>query len=198
MGRHSSPEQAPYLRSLAGWVLPWVLVAAVAVVAVGVGVSALGQQPIDAPPPRDDRRQAAASPSPEPSLPPADGPSPTPTKTDRDRARDGEPKKRREERRDRDEPALRTEGLTTQVLNATDSPTADEAMTRRLRGLGFEIVAVVTAAHAYRDTTVFWSSTESRAAARALARRFGWLSDPKPTNLSPNVDIHVVVGADEA
>ena len=188
MGRHSSPEQSPYVRSVAGWVLPWVLVAAVAVVAVVVGVSALGQQPIDArPPPESDRRAAA------PESSPTEEPSPTPT-----RDRDEDRKDRKDRKEDEGEPpALITGGVTVQVLNATGDTRADEEMTARLRDLGFEIAAVVTASRRYDRTTVFWSSAGDRAAGRALAERFGWKADPKPANLSSSVDVHVVIGADE-
>ncbi len=193
MGRHSSPEQAPYVRSVAGWVIPWVLVAAVAVAGVVVGVSALGQQPIDArPPPHGDRN---AQPEPTPDKPsPSEEPSPSPSKNER---REKERKDSKDKERKDEEPALITEGVTVQVLNATDDPGADEATTRRLARLGFEIVAVVTAARDYERTTVFWSSSDDRAAARALARRFEWRAGPKPANLSPGVDVHVVIGKDE-
>jgi hypothetical protein len=190
LGRHSSPEQSPYVRSVAGWVLPWVLVAAVAVVAVVVGVSALGQQPIDArPPPESDRRAAA------PESSPTEEPSPTPTPT---RDRDEDRKDRKDRKDDEDEPPeLITEGVTVQVLNATGDTGADGEMTARLTDLGFEIAAVVTASRRYDRTTVFWSAAGDRAAGRALAERFGWKADRKPANLSSSVDVHVVIGADE-
>ena len=70
-------------------------------------------------------------------------------------------------------------------------------MARRLADLGFEIVAVGQASRVYGDTTVFWSSTSSRPAARALGKRFGWKIDPAPGSLSTAVDVHVVVGSDE-
>jgi hypothetical protein len=45
---------------------------------------------------------------------------------------------------------------------------------------------------------VFWSFPSAREAAERLAARFGWLAQEKPSNLSSQVDIHVVVGSDEA
>ena len=187
MGRHSSPEQAPYLRSVLGWVVPWVLVAAVAVVAVIVGVGALGQQPIDAKPPPQSDQNAEPAPSAERKSPsPEASPSPSPTK---DRKEQDKPKKKNA--------PLITDGVTVQVLNATGAPGADEAMSRRLRKLGYEIAATVTAARIYDRTTVFWSSPRDKEAAQALAARYGWRSDPKPANLSPSVNIHVVIGLDE-
>ena len=187
VGRHSSPEQAPYLRSVLGWVVPWVLVAAVAVVAVVVGVGALGQQPIDAKPPPQSDQNPAAAPSPERVSPsPQASPSPSSTKEDK-----------KEDKQEQKNPPLITDGVTVQVLNAAGASGADEAMIRRLRKLGYEIAATVTAARLYDRTTVFWSSPGGKGAARALAARYGWRSGPKPANLSPSVDIHVVVGLDE-
>jgi xanthine/uracil permease len=92
---------------------------------------------------------------------------------------------------------LITEGVTVQVLNATTSMAAQQDMESRLEELGFEVIVVNPAAGEYARTTVFWSFPEARKAAVALARRFGWLSDPKPSSLSPSVSIHVVVGQDE-
>ena len=158
-------------------------------VAVVVGVSALGQQPIDARPPTRDDAGAQPAPSPESTASeepsPSASPSPSPSK-----GRENE----REE--DRQQPLI-TEGVTVQVLNATGQAGADEAMVRRLQRLGFEVAAVVTAARIYDDTTVFWSSSDDRKAGQALARRFGWRSGSKPANLSSSVDVHVVVGRDE-
>jgi hypothetical protein len=193
VGRHSSPEQSPFLRSIAGWLLPWLLVAIVAGAAVWVALDALTQGPLEAEPP------AAAPPSEEPSASPTTTPtpksSPTPEPT-RER--------RRREKRDEKEPAKRptprliTRGVTVQVLNATSSPGADAAMARRLRGLGFDVLVTGSASRPYRNTTVFWSYGSARPAALRLARRFGWVAAPRPANLSTSVALHVVVGRDEA
>jgi hypothetical protein len=83
------------------------------------------------------------------------------------------------------------------VLNATRTSGAATSIATRLSDLGFEIAAVGEAASIYRRTTVFWSSAASEDAARALARRFDWRSDPAPANLSRSVPVHVVVGLDE-
>jgi hypothetical protein len=184
VGRHSSPEQSSFYRSLLGWFLPWVLVAAVAGVAVWIAVGALGQGQLDASPPPSSRPEA----SPEPTESPApDGkPSPSPTGGEKER-----PRKRggRE---------LIVEGVSVQVLNATTAAGAGDRMAERLSDLGFEIVAVTDATRLYDETTVFWSSEEDRKAARRLAKRFGWRRDPAPSSLSPAVAVHVVVGQDEA
>lgn len=93
---------------------------------------------------------------------------------------------------------LITEGISVQVLNGTLQPDAGEGMSTRLTELGFTVVAVEESSRAYSETTVFWSVPEAEQAARALADRFGWIAEPKPENLSPDVSLHVVVGADEA
>jgi LytR cell envelope-related transcriptional attenuator len=192
VGRHSSAEQAPFLRSLLGWFLPWLLVAAVAAVAVVVGVNALGQDELaaNAPPARGDA-PAAASPSPSPSptstpVPVEPSPTPTPEKT---------PKS---ERPEKPRSPLITDGISVQVLDAADSAGATDALVARLERLGFEIAVVGSASRLYDDTTVFWSSSGSRKAGEALAERFGWVAAPRPANLSPSVDLHLVVGLDEA
>ncbi|HEV3472033.1 MAG TPA: LytR C-terminal domain-containing protein, partial [Actinomycetota bacterium] len=68
----------------------------------------------------------------------------------------------------------------------------------RLSELGYEVVAIEGSSKQYPATTVFWSHPRAQDAAEALAERFGWLAQPKPANLSATVDIHVVVGSDEA
>jgi LytR cell envelope-related transcriptional attenuator len=92
---------------------------------------------------------------------------------------------------------LITTGVTVQVLNATRAARADNRMATRLEKLGYTIVAINPAATRYRTTTVFWSRRAGRAAALALASRFGWSAARRPANLSDSVTIHVVVGGDE-
>jgi hypothetical protein len=74
---------------------------------------------------------------------------------------------------------------------------ADDDMANRLAGLGFEVIALGGANKEYQATTVFWSVADSQEAAERLAERFGWVSGPKPDNLSPSVKLHIVVGLDE-
>jgi len=186
MGRHSKPEQGPFYRSVLGWVVPWVLIAAVIGGAVWFAVGVLGGDEVR--PASDNGRPSATATDPEPepsdteivvaSPEPTEEPSPEPT--------------------DEDEPQpLITEGITIQVLNGSQDPAADDAMADRLEGLGFEIVAVEASSATYERTTVFWSYPEARDAAERLADRFGWVADEKPGNLSDTVALHVVVGRDE-
>ena len=193
MGRHSSSGQAPFYRSLVGWFLPWVLIAAVAGAAVWVAVDALGQDEINAslPPANDnDNDNGVDVPSPpaetqKETAEPEDTPKPKESKT----AKPEDPTA---------EPELITDGVSVQVLNATSVPDADDRMADRLASLGYSVVAIDSASTHYPATTVFWSTDSDEAAATALAEHFGWIAEPKPKNLSATVDIHVVVGADEA
>lgn len=183
MGRHSSPSQFHYYRSIFGWFLPWALVAAVVGVGVWVGVDVLGGDEIQEPP----APAVASSPSPEETA----IPSPTPTVSE-----EPEPEPEPEQPK-KSEPKLITEGITVQVLNATTSnPDADDQMADKLASLGFDVIAVGGANRVYQETTVFWSFAEAEKAAERLAARFGWGVAPKPSNLSTTVDLHVIVGED--
>ena len=184
MGRHSSTEQGPFVMSLVAWLLPWVLIAAVAGVAVSIAVDALGRDALETSPPP----AAATSPSPSPTPSPSPIASPTPTRT--------RPAKTSPKPTETEVPLI-TEGVTVQVLNATSSSSADDMMADRLASLGFDVISVDSASGSYPRTTVFWSYPEATAAAEALARRFGWVVDEKPSNLSATVALHVVVGDDE-
>lgn len=216
MGRHSSDRQFRFYRSVAGWFLPWALVAAVAVTAMWIAVDAIGQEDLDARPPgapaegRDPSPSAegrdpspSASPSPSVSPTPSARPTPRPGGGGGDDAGPGEGNggnggdgENGGQPPDRPPPLI-TDGVSVQVLNGTSSPTAADAMAARLQDLGFTI-EVVAGATPYDQTTVFWSSESTGPAARRLASRFGWIAGPKPANLSAAVDLHVVVGADEA
>ncbi|HJR44197.1 MAG TPA: LytR C-terminal domain-containing protein [Actinomycetota bacterium] len=184
MGRHSAGEQGPFYRSVLGWFLPWLLIAAVVGVAVWVLVNMVGgdetkptavdSSPSATPTPRETETEIAiASPSPTQSEPEdEETPTPKPVK-------------------------LITEGINVQVLNGTSDAGADDALADRLTGLGFTIEAIDDSSVQYPRTTVFWSYPEAQEAAEALAARFDWVAEPKPGNLSDTVALHVVVGQDE-
>lgn len=180
MGRHSAPGRGPFVRSVVTWVLPWVLLAAVIGSAVWIAVGELGGEALKAPP---ARRTAPVS---EPRTPsPSPAPSPTPAPSPSPRAQPS--------------PAAPSgAGITVQVLNGSSVPGAGERVAGELARLGYTIVAVRGSSAAYERTTVFWSSEQARPAAQELAAYMGWLAEPKPGNLSGTVDLHVVVGADEA
>jgi hypothetical protein len=188
VGRHSSDQQWPFIRSVAGWIVPWALVAAVAIAAVYVAVDALGGD-------SDEHVPATAQAQASPSAAEADEPSPSPTPDVK-----GTRQKKKKERKPSPsppEPELIAEGVSVQVLNGSGSPGADAVMADRLASLGFDVYAVDGASTAYPRTTVFWSYQDARPAAEALAAKFDWEVGPKPTNLSDSVALHVVVGDDE-
>ena len=189
MGKHSSAEQSPFVRSLLGWLLPWMLVAVVAGIALFVAIDAISSGPLEADPPL---RSEEPLPEDTPTERPTPESSPTPERSPK--PEENEPEESPSPAPERD---LITEGITVQVLNATASSGAGRAAASRLESLGFEVVVVGEAATTYARTTVFWSSSGSRDAGQRLARRFGWVSAPKPGNLSSSVSLHVVVGADE-
>jgi hypothetical protein len=162
----------------------WVVIAAITGIAVWFLVNALGGGGVETPAVADDRETQAPEPTEEPGTEPVVA-TETPTPVETEDVPD-------------DEVRLITEGISVQVLNGTLQPDAGETMSGRLSDLGYTVVAVEESSQAYADTTVFWSTPEAEEAARALADRFGWVAEPKPENLSPEVSLHVVVGADEA
>ncbi|MBA2366466.1 MAG: LytR C-terminal domain-containing protein [Actinobacteria bacterium] len=202
MGRHSSNEQFRYYQSVVGWFLPWALVGVVALTAVWIAIGALGRDDLDtqapgaaAQGPEEPGSGTTATPS-EPSGTPSPSQSATPEpEQTQEPVQPDEPKQ--DEPANKPKPELITEGVSVQVLNGTSSSAAGRAMTSRLTRLGFDVV-VAFPSTPYDNTTVLWSSREAKPAAKALAARFSWRSARKPANLSPSVDLHVVVGADEA
>jgi hypothetical protein len=182
VGRHSSPRQWRYYLSILRYALPWILVTVFGVTAVWAGVGALGDDELD--PTKGPVVSEAEDPSPRAE--------PTPDATP------VEPEETPDEESEERELSLITEGMTVQVLNGTSVTGADQAMAGRLQELGYQVVNVVPASITYAETTVLWSYAESEKAAVRLAERFGWQVKPKPDNLSTQVALHVVVGADES
>ncbi len=183
MGKHSSSSQWPFYRSVLGWVLPWLLVAALAAVGIWIAVDALGNDDLKTP----EVASATETPTPTPTTQTPASPRPSKTPKTTPSPDESEPTPTT---------ALITENMTVQVLNATSDTSADDRMADQLSQEGFEVVAVAGASTQYELTTVFWSYEESRAAAEALAARFGWQVGAKPENLSTTVALHIVVGLD--
>lgn len=196
-GRHSANDQISFYRSAFLWFLPWTVLAVVALGAVWIAIDALGN---DAAPRTSESRGdkassgggapggAAGEPSGEPE--PAEDPM-------KDR-------KRNEKKDQKDESPggggegveLVSKGISLQVLNGTDQPGLDDAWADKLEGLGFEIAAV-NPYSSTKETLVYWSSVDSQEAAELLGERFGWSVQPKPEELSGEVDVHLFLGGDE-
>lgn len=188
MGRHSSPEQGPFYRSIIAWLLPWLMIAAAVIVAVYIAIDAVGKDDTEIP---VARASSAAPPTDEPT----DEPEPTPTvEPDPEETTEPDPE---ETKKPRPDEGLITQDITVQVLNGTASTEADDLMADRLSSLGFEVVAVEGSSRQYSETTVFWSFPGAQEAAERLAGKYGWVAALKPANLSSTVDLHVVVGSDE-
>ncbi|MDQ4142385.1 MAG: LytR C-terminal domain-containing protein [Actinomycetota bacterium] len=193
-GRHSAGDQTAFYRSAALWFLPWVVVAVVAIAAVWIAVDAIGNDVQPAPAKNQKNNGgAAADPTPdaekEPEVEETETDEPTPSASP-------SPSPSPDDEEEDDKPKLITEGISVQVLNGTSDAEADDRVAEQLESLGYEIGAV-NPYLARPDTIVFFSSEESRRAAEALAEHFGWPVRPKPEDLSPEVSIHVIVGADE-
>ncbi len=195
VGRHSAGDQTAFYRSAALWFLPWVVVAVVALAAVWIAIDAVGNAlGGDATPAKPKNQKAAVpadDPSPEESEPAEEeteepSPSPEPSETPKEQKNEEDP----------DKPKLITEGVSVQVLNGTSDPEADDRVAEQLGHLGYEVEAI-NPYLARPDTIVFFSSKESQKAAEALAEHFEWPVQPKPEDLSSEVSIHIIVGADE-
>ncbi|HWC13004.1 MAG TPA: LytR C-terminal domain-containing protein [Actinomycetota bacterium] len=192
MGKHSAPQQAPFYRSIVVWLLPWVLIAAVVVIAVWIAIDAVGRDDEKLVPAAQNTRTPVVIASATPDPTPVETPEPVETKRAEPKKKKNEPKPDRTADQE-----LITEDITIQVLNATGDPGADDRMADRLSSLGYEVVSIQGSSKEYSATTVFWSFPEAREAAERLAAKFGWRSGPKPSNLSSTADLHVVVGNDE-
>lgn len=182
MGRHSSPEQGPFYGSVIRWFLPWAVSLIIIGVVVWVAAGTFGGD--------DGTPVAQSSPSPTPSRSkaPVESPSPTPT-----------PKASPSPKPSPSE-SLITKGVTLQVLNASGDSDADDRIADRLDQLGFEVVTVEDSLSDLTETHVYWAHPGAQAAARALAKKMGWIAEAQPSelSLSAEVDLHILVGADAA
>ncbi len=163
------------VRSFLAWALPWLVVAVVVAGAVWVAVDTVG----------GDEAAAPSAPSPTPTETPLEEPTTQPTPVETSKGAD--------------DPLVSYEGITAQVLNATGGVEgAAQRMADRLAKLGFDIVAIDTALGAFETTTVYWGSPQVRDVAETLAADNGWVAAKKPDDLSSDVQLHVIVGKDEA
>jgi hypothetical protein len=196
MGRHSSEQKGRFYLSILRWVLPWALMSAVMVGTVWFAVDALGGDDVKPESPVDRSRgenslARTSSPTPdaEPTTPAVPAEPDTPVKPKRPRPGPGGGGQ---------EPGLITDDVVVQVLNGTGGiPGAAEAMADRLASLGYEIIAYTDGLTVAR-TIVYYTGPEDEAAAQALGTRFGWTVEPAAEVLDDAIDLHVVVGPDEA
>jgi LytR cell envelope-related transcriptional attenuator len=194
VGRHSSDERGPYIRSIVTWAVPWVVVAVVVGVAVWVAVDAVGGDNVAL-----RRPPGESSPQPRPSHSPTASPVATPTPAERPTPAAPSPSpKHHTKKHDRNHDGLITAGVTVQVINGTGGITGAAASTAdQLAQLGYQVVAVTTGLTAERSV-VYWSSEGARDAGLALAEHLGWIAEPAPSNLSSDVDLSVVISAADA
>ena len=124
---------------------------------------------------------AEDEPAPEPDPEPSEEPSPEPS---------AEPF----------EPTIDPSTVSVQVLDAdgVEGRAETEAVAERLREAGYNVVVINDASRTYEATTVFWTpGFETQG--REMAQLFGFPeAAPKVDNLSDQVQIHLVVGADQA
>jgi hypothetical protein len=190
MGRHSTHQQSDFMKSAFMWFLPWLLAAVVGIGAVWIAIDAAFGGATESPPDQQpDRAVGAAESSPSANPSPVETPAAEGTPTP---AEDGEPKK---EKRKKKDAGLIGEGVPIQILNGTSLQDADDRVAADLEPLGFEIVAM-NPWHATPVTVVYWSTPEDEKTATLLAEEFGWTAQPKPEELSTEVSLHIVVGAD--
>lgn len=95
-------------------------------------------------------------------------------------------------------PAIDPAEVTIQVLDATTSDSAMDAVVAGLREAGYDVQAINSASRIYDQTTVFYTVADgNKEAAEQLAEEFGWaVVEEKLDNLSDSVRIHIVVGED--
>jgi hypothetical protein len=195
VGRHSSPERTPFIRSLGVWALPWLLIAAVLVIALVVVFDMVGEDPTrPAASGGDVELVDTSNKDDSDGGPEAKQPEKDP-RSEEDPDPEEKPEKESERREKEDGPKLITDGIEVQVLNGTAAAEADDLVADRLDRLGYTVVAVSPSSRGYAQTVVFWTGDAQRVG-EVLAERFDWDVEPAPSNLSPEVHLHVVVGED--
>ncbi|HEX9888392.1 MAG TPA: LytR C-terminal domain-containing protein [Nitriliruptorales bacterium] len=136
-------------------------------------------EPTPTPTPTPEPTSEASSPEPSPQPSPEPSPEPSPTEADG---------------------RIAASSISVQVLDAVldDGSAAASDVEQRMKADGYRVVARNKASKTYDVTTVFYSAG-SEAQAQQIAEQYGWSRvEGKPDNLSDSVQVHVVVGADEA
>lgn len=194
MGRHSAGGGLPYFLSFALWAVPWVVLACLvgfgiwsAVNNVGGGEITVQSSPTRSPSPRPSKTQ------PEPTPVPERTPTPKPT------PQEPTPEENTPEPDDEGDrnggTGLHAAGVTVQVINGTGGiEGAAEAMADQLARLGYTVEAFTTGL-TVDQSLVLYSSPELSDEAVALAGYLGFIAGPAPAELSPDIDLHVIVSA---
>ncbi|HEV3473060.1 MAG TPA: hypothetical protein VG408_07655, partial [Actinomycetota bacterium] len=92
MGRHSSPEQGSFYRSIIVWALPWLMIASIVLVAVIIAIDAVGGDDLDALPAARETRSVEPEPTAEatPTSEPVETRTPEPERTPKREPKDDE------------------------------------------------------------------------------------------------------------
>jgi len=117
-------------------------------------------------------------PDPEPSAEPTDEPEPEPSPF---------------------EPTIDPATVSVQVLDGdgVEGRAETEAVAERLSAAGYNVVVINDASRTYEDTTVFWTAG-FEVQGQEMAQLLGFPeAAPKLENLSDQVQVHLVVGADQ-
>jgi hypothetical protein len=174
MGKHSAVEHEIFWRSTVLFLLKWLAVGILPVLAlwgtwrlvrqpenVRVGGQVINRTPSPTPSPAETPQEMSGVPS--------ESPQPPPEETPRGQL---------------------------QVLNGSSTPGLGRSAARKLDDAGYEVVAVRTAARHYDRTTVFFQP-ESRTMADEVAGILGTTNvQPAPDTVTREVLVSVVVGDD--
>lgn len=178
MGRHSLEDRGFFWRSAILFVLKWVGIGVLPLLAILGVVRLVAQQA-----PEPDVLSVITSPSPSPS--PAPSPEPTPEPSPEPSPSPSPSPS----------PTARSKG-TVQVLNGTATEGLGQHAADKLRADGYTIAAVSSAVRRYDRSTVFYQPG-FEAMARDVAEVIGaQVIEPAPDNLDDNIPVTAVIGAD--
>jgi hypothetical protein len=178
VGKHSLEDERVFWRSVMFFVLKWMGVVALPLLAVW-GIWRLVRQPDQKAVAPTVQTQRSPSPTPAPSpapsptkaASPSPAPSPSPSPT-------GEPKGQ------------------IQVLNGTGTTGLARRAADKLTAAGFEVVTVQNASNRYDATTIFFKPGFEEQA-REVGRVLGTTKvEPAPSSLQRDIPVTAVVGAD--
>jgi LytR cell envelope-related transcriptional attenuator len=201
VGRHSSGGGRSLYLSFAVWAVPWVVVAALVGFGVWAAVNSVGgnEVTVQGGTPRPKATKTPSEPTPEEPTPAEPTPAePTPDEPSPDlNSNSGHANKH--PRNNQNSTGLHPAGVTVQVINGTGGiQGAAEAMADRLARLGYTVVAFTTGL-TVDQSVVYYTDPAAADEATALATYLGFMSGgPAPPDLSPEIDLHVIIAAADA